>query len=46
MTLRPTFVVLNAAHATPTSVALQYRFEVATDAAFANVLMSGTVPEG
>jgi hypothetical protein len=42
---RPTFVVANAAHTGP-DVTLTYRFDVATDAGFGDVVATGTAPEG
>jgi hypothetical protein len=41
---RPTFIVTDATRSGPPST-LTYRFDVATDAAFSNVVTSGTVPE-
>ena len=43
---RPTFTVKNAVRTGPSSTILSYRFEVGTDAGFANVVASGTIPEG
>jgi hypothetical protein len=42
---RPTFTVMNATHTGPDAT-LTYRFDVATDSAFTNVLTSGTASEG
>ena len=41
---RATFTVTNATHTGPDAT-LTYRFDVATDAAFGNVVVSATVPE-
>src|SRR5260221_8472722 len=42
---RPTFIVTDATRTGPDAT-LTYRFDVAADAAFSNVVASGTVPEG
>jgi len=42
---RPTFIVANATHTGPDAT-LTYRFDVAADAAFGNVVATGTAPEG
>ena len=44
VSLRPTFIVLNASH--QSGLALQYAFTIATDAAFVNVIAKGSIPEG
>jgi hypothetical protein len=42
---RPTFTVTNAVRTGPAAT-LMYRFEVAADAAFGNIVATGIVPEG
>jgi hypothetical protein len=42
---RPTFTVANATHTGPDAT-LTYRFDIATDSAFTNVVTSGSAPEG
>jgi hypothetical protein len=42
---RPMFTVGNATHTGPEAT-LTYRFDIATDSTFTNVVTSGTVPEG
>jgi hypothetical protein len=42
---RPTFTVMNAARTGPPAT-VTYRFDVATDAAFGNIVATGAVPEG
>jgi hypothetical protein len=42
---RPTFTVTNVTHSRP-DAALTYRFDVATDATFSAVVVTGTVSEG
>jgi phosphodiesterase/alkaline phosphatase D-like protein len=42
---RPTFTVMNATHTGPDAT-LTYRFDIATDSAFTNVVTSGTASEG
>lgn len=41
---RPTFIVTDATHTGP-GATLTYRFDIATDATFGTVVVSGTVPE-